>query len=88
MAAKVIDETHHWIAGNGRHWIAIGDCPHNGGVFLTEDWKRAYRCGSELGAWGLLARDESKRVIRTLVAPKKFRAWLLNEKVEVSPCRS
>ena len=85
MAAKVIDETHRWIAGDGTHWVAINCC---GGIWFMDDWREAYRCGSELGAWGLLARDESKRVIRALVAPKKFRVWLLNEKVEISPCRS
>ena len=83
--ARVVDETHHWIAGDGDIWVAINS---GGGIWFTTDWRYAHRCGSELGARGLVARNEVKRDMQTLVSPKKFRAWLLNEKVEVSPCRS
>lgn len=82
---EVADETHHWIAGDGRkYWVARNKADD---PYITKNVLEAFKCGCPGAAKALADDTMVQRLIRTLVKPGKFGVYLLNEKVEVSPCR-
>lgn len=87
-SVQVADETHHWIVGDGkRYWIGR-DIHSRAHYFVSGTAAGAYRCGCPGAAQAMLDSEEVKTLIRTLVKPGKFGVYLINDKVEVSPCRS
>lgn len=85
VKARVVDETHHWIAGDGKkYWVFRNSL---GQFSISTDVRDAFRFGCPGAAKSALGDTAVKCHIRTLVKPGKFGVYLLNEKVEVSPCR-